>query len=84
MCRMLNVSASGFYEWHGRAPSASSLANAKLLMRIRESYALSGETYGSPRVYRDLRVAGEQCGENRVASLMRRAIHRLNTSSSTR
>ncbi len=73
MCQMLGVSTSGFYEWQGRAPSARSLANAKLLTRIRESHALSGGTYGSPRVYQDLRVAGEQCSENRVARLMRGA-----------
>ena len=78
MCQVLSVSTSGFYEWHGRAPSARSLANAKLLVRIRESHALSGATYGSPRVYRDLRVAGEACGENRVASLMHRAGIRAN------
>ena len=78
MCQMLNVSTSGFYEWHGRPPSARALENAKLLMRIRESHTLSGGTYGSPRVYQDLRVAGEQCSENRVARLMRGADIRAN------
>ncbi len=78
MCQILNVSTSGFYEWHGRPPSARSLENAKLLMRIRESHMLSGGTYGSPRVYHDLRVAGEQCSENRVARLMRGADIRAN------
>jgi putative transposase len=75
---MLDVSTSGFYEWHGRPPSARSLENAKLLKRIRESHMLSGGTYGSPRVYQDLRVAGEQCSENRVARLMRVAKIRAN------
>lgn len=78
MCQMLDVSTSGFYEWHGRPPSARSLENAKLLKRIRESHMLSGGTYGSPRVYQDLRVAGEQCSENRVARLMRVAKIRAN------
>jgi len=78
MCQMLNVSTSGFYEWHGRPPSARTLENAKLLTRIRESHTLSGGTYGSPRVYQDLRVAGEQCSENRVARLMRGADIRAN------
>jgi putative transposase len=62
MCRLLEVSASGFYEW---------LANARLLVRIRESFVLSQQTYGSPRVWKDLVVAGESCSENRVARLMR-------------
>jgi len=70
MCRLLGVSASGFYEWQERPQSARSLANARLLMRIRESFALSDQTYGSPRVWKDLVMAGERCGENRVARLM--------------
>lgn len=70
MCRLLGVSASGFYEWLGRPPSARSLANARLLIRIREFFALSQRTYGSPRIWKDLAVAGERCGENRVARLM--------------
>jgi putative transposase len=71
MCRLLGVSASGFYEWLGRVPSARALSNAALLVRIRESFALSQQTYGSPRVWKDLVVWGEACGENRIARLMR-------------
>lgn len=70
LCRLLGVSTSGFYEWQGRPQSARSLANARLLLRIRESFALSGQTYGSPRVWKDMVVAGESCGQNRVARLM--------------
>lgn len=70
MCRLVGVSSSGFYEWLERPQSARSLANAQLLMRIRESFALSDQTYGSPRIWKDLVVAGERCGENRVARLM--------------
>jgi putative transposase len=73
MCRLLGVSASGFYEWHCRPQSARSLDDARLLVCIRESFALSDQTYGSPRVWKDLMVAGERCGENRVARLMRLA-----------
>ena len=73
MCRMLDVSASGFYEWLGRGPSARSLENARLTRCIRESFELSDRTYGSPRVWHDLRADGERCGLNRVARLMQRA-----------
>ena len=78
MCRLLGVSASGFYEWLERPQSARALANARLLVRIRESFALSEQTYGSPRVWKDLVVAGEECGQNRVARLMRSANLRAN------
>ena len=71
VARELGVARSGFYEWLGRPPSARSVANASLLVRIRESFALSGQTYGSPRVWKDMVVAGERCSENRIARLMR-------------
>lgn len=73
LCRALGVSRSGFYEWHGRSPSARELANERLTGRIRESFQASDRTYGSPRVWRDLRTWGEHCCRHRVARLMRRA-----------
>ena len=73
MCRMLDVSASGFYEWFGRGPSARSQENTRLTRSIRESFELSDRTYGSPRVWHDLRADGERCGMNRVARLMQQA-----------
>ena len=71
ICRMLAVSRSGFQEWHGRSPSAKAIEDERLTARIRSFHALSGRTYGSPRIWRDLVEAGERVGENRVARLMR-------------
>lgn len=73
MCRLLVVSRSGFHEWHERVPSARALEDERLTTRIRSFHLLSGRRYGSPRICRDLREAGECVGENRVARLMRRA-----------
>lgn len=73
LCRMLAVSRSGFHEWHERAPSARALEDERLTGRIRSFHLLSARSYGSPRLWRDLREAGERIGENRVARLMRRA-----------
>jgi len=73
MCTLLEVSSSGFYEWLGRGPSARSLEDTRLTRGIRESFQLSDRTYGSPRVWRDLREAGERCGRHRVARLMQLA-----------
>ena len=73
MCRAMSVSASGFYEWFGRAASAHSQTDARLTRSIRESFELSDRTYGSPRVWHDLKAAGEHCGLNRVARLMKLA-----------
>ena len=73
MCRLLRVSRSGFHEWHERAPSARAIEGERITARIRSFHLLSNRSYGSPRIWRDLREAGETIGENRVARLMRRA-----------
>jgi putative transposase len=73
MCRVLNVSTSGFYDWFERPPSRQQQANSILLGHIRDSFAASDRTYGSPRIVRDLQTAGMACSVNRVARLMRSA-----------
>lgn len=73
LCRTLGVSHGGFYDWLGRAPSKRALENERLVGRIRESFAQSDRTYGSPRAWRDLHDWGEAASENRVARLMHRA-----------
>ena len=35
MCRLLDVSASGYYAWLERAPSARAVSDAELLEKIR-------------------------------------------------
>lgn len=73
MSHALSVSTSGFYEWVARSESSQAQANRSALVRIRESFADSDGTYGSPRVWRDLRDWGVPCSENRAARLMRKA-----------
>ena len=70
MCRVLQVSASGFYEWDGRSPSQRSVDNEKLTGLIRQSFAASDRTYGSRRVWQDVREWGHCVSVNRVARLM--------------
>jgi putative transposase len=71
MCRVLEVSRSGYYAWLGRSESGRERANRGLLVKIRAAHRRSRKTYGSPRVWRELRASGESCGRNRVARLMR-------------
>ena len=65
------MTSSGFYEWLQRPLSDRALEDRRLLVQIRHSYAGSGGIYGSPRVFLDLREAGERCGKHRVARIMR-------------
>jgi putative transposase len=73
MCRCLRVSASGYYGWVARVPSARTQENVRLLTRIRQLHAETDGVIGSPRLWEDLRYAGERCGRHRVARLMRQA-----------
>lgn len=73
LCRLLGVSASGYWAWRARSRSSRSLADAELAGRIRAAHAASRGTYGAPRVHAELRAAGVRCGRKRVARLMRRA-----------
>jgi len=71
MCQMLGVSTSGYYAWRKRPPSAREMANRALVRKIETVYNDSYKTYGSPRIYRELKAEGVACSENRIARLMR-------------
>jgi putative transposase len=71
MCRVLDVSPSGFYDWLGHVPSQRKLDDAVLLQRIRAIHAESDGTYGVPRIHAELAEQGQRVGRKRVARLMR-------------
>jgi transposase InsO family protein len=71
MCRVMDVTPSGYYAWSERPPGQRELANGELLKHIREVFAHSRQTYGSPRIHATLQRRGIVCGRNRVARLMR-------------
>jgi putative transposase len=73
MCRVLGVSASGYYAWQGRAPSARTRTDEALLEQIRAFHRQSRGTYGTPRLHRDLRAAGVRVSRKRVARLLKQA-----------
>lgn len=71
MCRLFNVSTSGFYAWLNRGPSGRYLSDLALKVKIRAIYERSRRTYGRPRVHAELADEGERVGGKRVARLMR-------------
>ena len=73
MCRVLEVSASGYYAWQSRSPSKRSMEDAILQAEIEAIHRRSRATYGVPRVHAELRAQGTAVGRKRVARLMRRA-----------
>ena len=70
MCRVLEVSRSGYYAWLVRPVSNRASSNNKLLKEIRRAHVESRKTYGSPRITRKLQKEGISCSKNRVARLM--------------
>jgi transposase InsO family protein len=73
LCQALEVSASGYYDWQDRssAPSPRRLQEALLRTEIARLHNQSRQTYGAPRVQRQLRTQGRRHGRNRIARLMR-------------
>jgi putative transposase len=72
MCRLYGVTRAGYYAWRERGCSDREKNNALLAEQIRQAYQSSRGTYGSPRIYRELRSQGCKASENRIARLMRK------------
>ena len=83
MCQLLEVSRSGYYAWLAKPTSDRAREDARLLRLIRASFKASHGIYGAPRIFLDLREAGEVCSKHRVARLMRvnniKALHGYRT-----
>lgn len=73
LCDLLDVSTSGYYDWHDRPVSHRSHENRELTKKIYHLHQRSKEIYGSPKIHKDLLAEGERCGVNRVARLMKQA-----------
>ena len=71
LCRLLAVSPSGFYATRGRPRSSHARRDDDLAKRVADAHLASKRRYGSPRVYAELKAAGERVGRKRVARLMR-------------
>jgi putative transposase len=71
MCRVLEVSCSGFFAWRRRPPSTRTREDVKLSVEISAIYQRSRGTYGSPRIHAELRSRSLDVGRRRVARLMR-------------
>ncbi len=71
LCEALLISRSGYYDWKERRdqPGPRQVETIHLRARIREEFARSRKTYGSPRLAHAL---GCPSRRNRIARLMRK------------
>ena len=73
MCRVLDVSESGFYAWRKRPTCRRQREDAQLTEEIRQVFRSHRERYGSPRIHAELAEQGVKCSRKRIARLMREA-----------
>jgi len=71
MCRMLDVSCSGFYDWLSRSPSQRALQNTELAVKIKAIFDKEKSRVGAKRIAKRLRLEGNFVGRHRVARIMR-------------
>jgi transposase InsO family protein len=71
MCRWLQVSRSGYYEWLNRPPSATAQRRELLKLKITALFDASDGTYGYRRLHQKLLADGERVGSALVRELMR-------------
>lgn len=73
MCRVFQVSRSGYYNWLKRRPSKRSIDNQLLLEQIRTIYQESKQRYGSPKITKILNKDSWCASRVRVARIMKKA-----------
>lgn len=79
MCRVFEVSRSGFYEWLSRPESARKQADRQLTEGIKQAFEDSRQTYGTRRIQNDLDQQGQCVSRARIGRLMRQAGLRCKT-----
>jgi len=69
LCRVLSVSASGYYAWSTRVIGHRAKQNEHLLVAIRRMHEESRKSYGTIKIWKALNAQGIRCGKHRVARL---------------
>ena len=77
LCRVLDVSRSGFYAWSSRSASPRSIDDSRLIAEVAAVFDEHKGRYGSVRITRELRSSGVRVGRHRVRRLMRQAAMRV-------
>jgi len=72
LCRVLEVSRSGYYAWCTRRPSKRAQENARLAVAIQAAHVRTRQTYGPERLQAELREDGFPAGIGRIKRLRKK------------
>ena len=72
MCRVLDVSESGYHAWRKRPVSPRARETARLETEIKAAHQRTRQTYGPERLQADLADNGVQVGVHRIKRLRRK------------
>ena len=70
ICKTLKISCSSYYNWKLNIDSKRSTQDEALLREIKSIHTFSHETYGSPRIYKELKNNDVCVSRAKVARLM--------------
>ena len=73
LCKLLNVSRSGFYSWQRRGLSATGRRRQQLTEQIQEIHQTSPRIFGSPKIHEELKARGVACNRKTIAKCMKTA-----------
>lgn len=73
LCRLLDVSTSGYADWLASGGPSQWLSDAQLLTLVRSTFAEFDGAYGAPRIYRELRAKKHPVSKERIRRLMKQA-----------
>lgn len=72
LCRVLEVSRSGYYAWRTRPPSKRSREEGRLEAEIRAAHTRTRETCGPERLQKDLAAHGVTVGIHRIRRIRKK------------
>jgi putative transposase len=79
LCRILEVSRSGYYEWRGRPPSAHADTERQVEAKVQQCFTQGRGTYGTRRIKHRLAQEGLQVSRRRIGRILAQAGLRCKT-----
>ena len=73
LCKVMNVSRSGYYSWRSRGQSARDQEREQLIPKVQAIHKKSCSTYGKRRIAEELQSESISCVEHKAGTLMKLA-----------